>query len=45
MVARHRFGTESESDLEGCDALERIAQSGETDLLPSQQGIVVLGTP
>ena len=41
---------------EGCDALERIAQaadptarvwrlSGETDLLPSQQGIVVLGTP
>ena len=41
---------------EGCDALERIAQaadprarvwrgSGETDLPPSQQGIVVLGTP
>ena len=41
---------------EGCDALERIAQaanprarvwrgSGETDLLPLQQGIVVLGTP
>ena len=40
----------------GCDALERIAQtadprarvwrrSGETDLPPSQQGIVVLGTP
>ena len=41
---------------EGCDTLERIAQaadprarvwrgSGETDLPPSQQGIVVLGTP
>ena len=44
-VTVFRGRRKKKKNFEGCDALERIAQSGETDLLPSQQGIMVLGTP